>query len=56
MGEMLMIEQFRNAELADLQTKQNYEDVLNFFAGMMRFLIREGTLNVFENLDKRRTP
>ena len=41
---MLMIEQFRNAELADLQTKQNYEDVLNFFIGMMRFLIREGTL------------
>ena len=39
-----MIEQFRNAELADLQTKQNYEDVLNFFIGMMRFLIREGTL------------
>ncbi len=41
---MLMIEQFRNAELAELQTKQNYEDVLNYFTGMMRFLIREGTL------------
>ncbi len=41
---MLMIEQFRNAELAELQTKQNYEDVLHYFAGMMRFLIREGTL------------
>ena len=41
---MLMIEQFRNAELADLQTKQNYGDVLNYFTGMMRFLIREGTL------------
>ena len=39
-----MIEQFRNAELAELQTKQNYEDVLRFFRGMMRFLIREGTL------------
>ena len=24
--------------------KQNYEDVLNYFMGMMRFLIREGTL------------
>ena len=41
---MLMIEQFRNEELAELQTKQNYEDVLNYFVGMMRFLIREGTL------------
>lgn len=41
---MLMIEQFRNAELAELQTKQNYRDVLNYFMGMMRFLIREGTL------------
>ena len=41
---MLMIEQFRNAELAELQTKQNYEDVLHYFMGMMRFLIREGTL------------
>lgn len=33
-----------NAELAELQTKQNYEDILSDFAGMMRFLIREGTL------------
>ena len=41
---LLMIEQFRNKELAGLQTKQNYEDVLHYFAGMMRFLIREGTL------------
>ena len=41
---MLMIEQFRNAELAKLQTKQNYRDVLNYFMGMMRFLIREGIL------------
>ena len=41
---MLMIEQFRNRELAKLQTKQNYEDVLRYFSGMMRFLIREGVL------------
>ena len=41
---LLMIEQFRNAELAELQTKQNYRDVLNYFTGMMRFLIREGAL------------
>lgn len=41
---LLVIEQFRNAELAELQTKQNYRDVLNYFMGMMRFLIREGAL------------
>ena len=41
---LLMIEQFRNAELSELQTKQNYRDVLNYFTGMMRFLIREGVL------------
>ena len=41
---MLMIEQFRNAEMAELQTKQNYDDVENYFTGMMRFLIREGIL------------
>ncbi len=41
---MLMIEQFRNEELADLQTKQNYTDVLHYFEGMMKFLIHEGTL------------
>ena len=45
---MLTIEQFRNAELAELQTKQNYENVLNYFMGMMRFLIREG---IFRNAD-----
>ena len=27
-----------------IRLKQNYEDVLNYFMGMMRFLIREGTL------------
>lgn len=41
---MLTIEQFRNTELALLQTKQNYADVLNYYEGMMRFLIREGVL------------
>lgn len=41
---MLMIEQFRNAELAELQTRQNYMDVLHYFEGMMGFLIREGIL------------
>ena len=37
---MLMIEQFRNEELAQLQTRINYEDILNYFEGMIRFLIR----------------
>ncbi len=41
---MLVIEQFRNQEIAALQTKQNYADVLNYFTGMMRFLSREGIL------------
>ena len=41
---MLMIEQFRNQKMAALQTKQNYEDVMKYFSGMMKFLIREGIL------------
>lgn len=41
---MLVIEQFRNPEMAALQTKQNYEDILNYFTGMMRFLIRSNVL------------
>lgn len=41
---LLMIEQFRNEELAVLQTKMNYEGILKYFGGMIRFLIREGKL------------
>ena len=41
---MLVIEQFRNPELAKLQTKQNYSDVLGYFTGMIRRLIRKGIL------------
>ena len=41
---MLMIEQFRNEELAKLQTRINYEDILKYFEGMISFLIREGKL------------
>ena len=41
---MLLIEQFRNKELAVLQSKLNYEDVLKYFEGMIRFLIRSGVL------------
>ena len=41
---MLLIEQFRNKELAALQTKMNYEDILKYFEGMIRFLIRSNAL------------
>ena len=41
---MLVIEQFRNPELAKLQTKQNYSDVIQYFTGMMKGLIQQGVL------------
>ena len=41
---MLVIEQFQNPELAKLQTKQNYTDVMQYFIGLMDFLIRQGVL------------
>ena len=41
---MLMIEQFRNRSLAKLQTKQNYSDVLGYFTGLVKQLIRQGVL------------
>ncbi len=41
---MLTIEQFQNPQLAKLQTKQNYTDVLHYFTGFIRFLIRQGKL------------
>ena len=41
---MLTIEQFQNPELKALQTKQNYTDVLRYFTGLIRFLMRQGKL------------
>ncbi|MGM9927607.1 MAG: TetR/AcrR family transcriptional regulator [Lachnospiraceae bacterium] len=41
---MLVIEQFRNPELAKLQTKQNYFDVMKYFTGLIKCLIRRGIL------------
>ena len=41
---MLVIEQFQNPELAKLQTKQNYSDVLGYFTGLVKQLIRQGVL------------
>ena len=39
---MLVIEQFQNIELAKLQTKQNYSDVLGYFTGLFKCLIQKG--------------
>ena len=41
---MLVIEQFQNPELAKLQTKQNYLDVLGYFTGLIKCLIRKDVL------------
>lgn len=45
---MLMIEQFRNEELSKLQTRMNYDDVMYYFVGMIRFLMKA---NIFKNGD-----
>lgn len=41
---MLTIEQFQNPKLKELQTKNNYTNVMHYFTGLMRFLIRQGKL------------
>ena len=41
---MLTIEQFQNPTLRALQTKQNYTDVMRYFTGFVRYLIRRGKL------------
>ena len=41
---MLVIEQFQNPELAKLQTKQNYTDVLQYFTGLVKHLIQQNIL------------
>ena len=41
---MLVIEQFRNSEIAKLQTKQNYTDVMHYFTGLVKYLIKNGVL------------
>ena len=41
---MLVVEQFRNPELAQLQTRQNYTDVLTYFTSLVERLIRSGVL------------
>jgi len=41
---LLTIEQFQNEVLKKMQSKHNYEDVLQYNLGLVRFLIREGVL------------
>ncbi|MDD6159746.1 MAG: TetR/AcrR family transcriptional regulator [Oscillospiraceae bacterium] len=41
---MLVIGQFRNPDLAKLQTKQNYSDVMGYFTGLVQQMIRQGVL------------
>jgi len=41
---LLTIEQFRNSALNALHTKQFYEDVLRYNLGLVRYLIRQGSL------------
>ena len=41
---ILTIEQFQNPQMAQLQTRQNYTDVMRYFTGLVRFLIRQGRL------------
>lgn len=41
---MLTIEQFQNPTLKELQTKQNYTDVMRYFTGLVSFLIRRKKL------------
>lgn len=41
---MLVIEQFQNRELAEIQSQRNYYDVFNFFTGMMAYMIKHNIL------------
>ena len=41
---MLTIEQFQNPKLKELQTKQNYTDVMRYFTGLVRFLVSQKKL------------
>ena len=41
---MLVIEQFQNPQMARLQTKQNYSDVMDYCTDLVRRLIRQGKL------------
>lgn len=41
---MLIIEQFRNNQIAEIQTKRAYTDVIKYHEGLMNFFIGENVL------------
>lgn len=41
---MLIIGQYQNSQMASLQTKQNYTDVMKYFVGFINFLIQKRKL------------
>lgn len=41
---MLTIEQFQNVKLKEMQTKRNYDDVMNYFVGLVKCLIEQNKL------------
>ncbi len=45
---MLLIEQFQNETLSELQTKQNYTDVLNYFTSLFEYLISKDKLKDYD--------
>lgn len=45
---MLLIEQFQNETLSELQTKQNYTDVLNYFTSLFEYLISKDKLKAYD--------
>lgn len=45
---MLVIEQFRNSEIAKLQTKQNYSDIMRYFTELVKYLIKNGALTEYD--------
>ena len=45
---MLVIEQFRNQELANLQTKQNYTDVMIYFTALIKSFTEQGALGDYD--------
>lgn len=45
---MLVIEQFKNPDLSDLLDKQNYQDVLDFFAKVIKRLIELDVLKEYD--------
>lgn len=45
---MLLIEQFQNEALSELQTKQNYTDVLTYFTCLFKYLISKNKLKDYD--------